>query len=307
MLTLKEFLTTLNCCAEQHDSSEHARTVEQMPVWKNGAHGWKMQEREKMTNNASAVSQDEDLHATVLPPPPEPWMPPKQPAAAEKVQPTIEDTPPAPAWYTILCCSSAQDRFSGPSVSPRTYFIAVDRSGGASVGLAFDVLDESRCVISQVKPEGLIADWNKTASPSQVVSPGDHISEINGISGNGREIASKLMDWSSKMRLTIHRPQMINVKLAKKGKMLGVSMAAHDAAKSDEDTGTSTKMLLITAVYPNGAVKSWNDESANKVKVAAGDRIVSVNGLTDQQTMLQTLKTSEELDMHIMSWKLNGS
>lgn len=282
--TLFQQLLDKLCCTDRQNASESAKTVEQMPVWSHGAHGWKMLEVQKATDGSPspdesiqtlpvAARQDSDDSQRY-------WQP-KVPTAPDKPQPKLEG-PEETTWGGACCCAPSF-RYTGPNFMPDTYFMAIDRTNGASVGLAFDVLDETRCVIAQVKPHGLVADWNKTATPSQVVQAGDFIQEVNGIPGNGREIASKLLDWTSKMRLKIKRPRTISVKFAKKGKVLGVSMGAHDRAKANDDAGTD--VLLITAVNPNGALQAWNDDPANTAKVSAGDRIISVNGVTKQQPM----------------------
>lgn len=311
---LTGWFTKLSCCADQQNNTESARSVEQMPVWTNGAHGWQLQEQNAQEANVKVAAQPSAGAASRAG---------AGGAAAEHQAPTETDTggaywqPTAAqlgegakieevvAQKTIsfgFCCSLCPPTStpSSPSFMPSSFFIALDRSNGDAVGLAFDVLDEARCIISEVKPQGLVAEWNRTATPSQLVKPGDHIAEINGKAGNGREIASKLMDWASKMRLRLHRPKTFHVKFSKKGKVLGVSLAAHDTSKASGEAATD--VLLITAVNEGGAVAAWNKEGSSSDKVTAGDRIIQVNGKTSQTGMLEGLKTSEEVDMIVISW-----
>lgn len=307
---LTGWFTKLSCCADQQNNTESARSVEQMPVWTNGTHGWQLQEKD---------SQEANVKFATRPPVSAPG-----PSATDQVpaengsgtaywQPTASDFHSGGALIEEavanktstsfgFCCSLCPPTTTpgAPSFMPSSFFIALDRSHGDAVGLAFDVLDEARCIISEVKPQGLVAEWNRTASPSQLVKPGDHIAEINGKPGNGREIASKLMDWASKMRLRLQRPKTFHVKFSKKGKVLGVSLAAHDTSKPSGEAATD--VLLITAVNEGGAVAAWNKEGSSSDKVSAGDRIIQVNGKTNQTGMLEGLKTSEEVDMVVISW-----
>eukprot|EP00930_Biecheleria_cincta_P043383 TRINITY_DN29797_c0_g1_i1.p1 TRINITY_DN29797_c0_g1~~TRINITY_DN29797_c0_g1_i1.p1 ORF type:complete len:318 (-),score=63.05 TRINITY_DN29797_c0_g1_i1:68-1021(-) len=306
---LPGWFTKLSCCADQQNNTESARSVEQMPVWSNGAHGWQLQERDAQEANVKVAAKPSVGAGGA---PAEHQVPTETDTGGAYWQPTAADLGGGAAQIEEVvahkttsfgfCCSLCPPTStpSSPSFMPSSFFIALDRSSGDAVGLAFDVLDEARCIISEVKPQGLVAEWNRTASPSQLVKPGDHIAEINGKPGNGREIASKLMDWASKMRLRLQRPKTFHVKFSKQGKVLGVSLAAHDTSKAAGEAATD--VLLITAVNEGGAVAAWNREGSSSDKVGAGDRIIQVNGKTNQTGMLEGLKTSEEVDMIVISW-----
>lgn len=310
---LTGWFTKLSCCADQQNNTESARSVEQMPVWTNGTHGWQLHEKNSPEANVKFATKPSAGAGGGAPgPAATDQVPAETGAGAAYWQPTAADfdaggakIEEAVAHKTTsygFCCSLCPPTTtpSSPSFMPSSFYIALDRSNGDAVGLAFDVLDEARCIISEVKPQGLVSEWNRTASPSQLVKPGDHIAEINGKPGNGREIASKLMDWASKMRLRLQRPKTFHVKFSKKGKVLGVSLAAHDTSKPSGEAATD--VLLITAVNEGGAVAAWNKEGSSSDKVTAGDRIIQVNGKTNQTGMLEGLKTYEEVDMVVISW-----
>merc|ERR1719265_2909482 len=66
----------------------------------------------------------------------------------------------------------------------------LDKSTGENLGLD-SVSDGVDRLITSIDHEGLVAAWN-SANPTEVVSEGDRIISVNGLSGNSKKILKEL-------------------------------------------------------------------------------------------------------------------
>jgi len=87
----------------------------------------------------------------------------------------------------------------------REFSVTVSKREGVRYGLRVRAIwaNGSCLFITEIKPDGAIAEWNRT-NPSQKVQVSDAIAAVNGISGNAQAMANELKHNSS-MEITIRR------------------------------------------------------------------------------------------------------
>eukprot|EP00931_Biecheleriopsis_adriatica_P079763 TRINITY_DN53106_c0_g1_i1.p1 TRINITY_DN53106_c0_g1~~TRINITY_DN53106_c0_g1_i1.p1 ORF type:complete len:256 (+),score=45.13 TRINITY_DN53106_c0_g1_i1:50-817(+) len=168
------------------------------------------------------------------------------------------------------------------------YSINVDRTGSGDLGLDLDLIDGERCLVSHVKPSGLVADWNKRAHKSEVVTAGDRLLFVDDACGSNVKELSSMLEGKKAMTLTFQHPCIIHAKLAKDGRPLGIVVSPSESG------------VLISKLSDEGAVPAWN--SRRKLKLESGSRIVSVNGCRDLFDILTQLKQADDLDVKAIDW-----
>lgn len=75
--------------------------------------------------------------------------------------------------------------------------ITIDRSASAdkSLGITVDPMDDKQLIIRNVKPVGLVEDYNsKQSDASLCLKTGDRIVEVNGIRGDARSMLMKCQE-----------------------------------------------------------------------------------------------------------------
>eukprot|EP00440_Ansanella_granifera_P046834 gb/GFBE01050714.1/.p1 GENE.gb/GFBE01050714.1/~~gb/GFBE01050714.1/.p1 ORF type:complete len:144 (+),score=48.51 gb/GFBE01050714.1/:1-432(+) len=80
------------------------------------------------------------------------------------------EAPKAPAAY--------QDKQKKPAEDE--YAVTLDKSGGQRLGIDVDHQDGLTLLVECIN-EGLVQDWNSTATEDRQVRVGDRITEVNGI------------------------------------------------------------------------------------------------------------------------------
>lgn len=172
--------------------------------------------------------------------------------------------------------------------------IILRRHGGRqgkkdSVGLDVDWGDMERLVITKVKANGLVADWNRD-NPAQPVSIGDSIVEVNGARGDAKSLLNEVKYSDAEvLSMVIQKHSLGNdlaaanvpevfsnlPRLRDKGDFrIAFLKRENDAFGVNVDFGDLRK-LVITSIKP-GLVATWNQENPAQT-VSIGDAIVQIN------------------------------
>lgn len=163
----------------------------------------------------------------------------------------------------------------------RTVFITSDKDSGGS-GMLLDLLDGCTATVAELG-SGAIMAWNDK-NPDGAIRVNDGIIEVNGVRGDARALATRLVEDVS-LCIVVHRPAESLVCVSQVGEPLGVDLAYVNTGRS----------LLITQVG-GGRVQAWNAShrgDASCKLVQEGDRIGGVNGYEGPaKQMLQRLKAA---------------
>lgn len=208
-----------------------------------------------------------------------------------------------PAWETLrdgpwaipqFCCLfGGTETSTAQEVLPSLYTAVLEREEGLVVGLTLDTATH-RCIVAAVDTRGLAATWNSKSRPSKAIGRGDWLIGVNGNKGSADELFRMLVDDGdpSPLTLTLKRAQVLRVDLTRKspGQPLGLIV------------GPKHNMLgvLVEEVHDEGVILDWN--SCSPIKIRVGDRILSVNGLTNKEHIVSVLKDSIELDLEVITW-----
>lgn len=208
-----------------------------------------------------------------------------------------------PAWESLrdgpwalpqFCCLfGGTETSTAQEVLPSLYTAVLEREEGLVVGLTLDTATH-RCIVAAVEARGLAATWNSKSRPSKVIGRGDWLIGVNGNKGSAEELFRMLADDGnpSPLTLTLKRAQVLRIDLTRKspGQPLGLIV------------GPKHNMLgvLVEEVHDEGVILDWN--SCSPIKIRPGDRILSVNGLTNKEHIVSVLKDSIELDLEVITW-----
>eukprot|EP00931_Biecheleriopsis_adriatica_P078057 TRINITY_DN51535_c0_g1_i1.p1 TRINITY_DN51535_c0_g1~~TRINITY_DN51535_c0_g1_i1.p1 ORF type:complete len:298 (+),score=56.93 TRINITY_DN51535_c0_g1_i1:114-896(+) len=259
---MQGMLAYLKCCVVQDGSK--VSDVQQMPVWDRGQHMWK---------NESGASQNVE------------WVPDEVP---ELVVDKKRDG-------TVLCCYHCTAAEDQRAERPMKYTAEIKKPEGsmAEVGLALDTSDPSRCVVSRVMPGGLAESWNLNAPRGSTINAGDLLVSINSRAAASSALAAIIADPPKMMTLDLQHPEIMNPKVFKTGRPLGLTVVASEDGASK---GVGLKITDVSA----GVVSEWAAE--RKLQLRVGARIVAVNGARTSKLMLHQLQTMESLDIKIIDW-----
>lgn len=207
----------------------------------------------------------------------------------QPVLPYYQDRRQAP-----VCClwSNPCSRYDLPS----TFFVTVGGTPGHSLGLTLDTFNPTRCIVADIKPQGLIADWNRYCQPQEVVKQGDLVLEVNGHNGTADEIWGKLQTEMQQPRIDIKmkRGKMLNVYLSKSpADLVGLGLDRHEEGLLG---------VQIVEVRPKSLIGEYNSNNTHRVKVF--DRIMSVNGHREHPSICRELKQAQTsiLNLEVLTW-----
>lgn len=149
------------------------------------------------------------------------------------------------------------------------YTVSFDSSLSQQIGLEFEILDPKNCLVSKVKDEGQVADWNNNAAQRERLKRYDCLRKVNGIGSHcsSKELVNMVSVCRGPVELTFERPTVLQLDVKRRGCKLGLAVAA-----SKSDLG-----LLVRGIDREGAVLNLNQ--VNDIDyIIAGDRIVTVDG-----------------------------
>ena len=176
------------------------------------------------------------------------------------------------------------------------FLVTLDCSPGKPSGIGVDVSDPECCLVSRLTSDSAVEDWNLKCPKHCVVKPWCRIMRIGGKVLDSDQIREKLLQNVIQV-ITMECPRELAVCLRKRpGQTLGI----------DISHSLNTLGLLIKSVNPEGLVPEWNSANPHSA-VKAGDRITSVDGISDARKMIELLKSSGEIHFKVLSWTVSPS
>lgn len=150
--------------------------------------------------------------------------------------------------------------------SNRDFLVTIDKRDGQKLGIGLDIeMSKGTTLLVSGVQGGSVLAWNDSHVGSEV-KRGDRIVEVNGISGDARQLIEAL-NASHELSIRLRRPELFTVILRTDGEEARLGLVLKYVP------GGAT--LLVSDVHP-GLVKDWNQNSA-KYTVEKGDRILRVN------------------------------
>lgn len=157
--------------------------------------------------------------------------------------------------------------------------------GNEPLGLCLDLSDSMTLYIGRVSDSTTLPayTYNVQVPPEKRLKEGDYILEVNGKKGRAKDLADAIRIGGKRLELKVRRPTHMQHKVKKHGQSLGL----------DLQFAKQGGVLSICKVL-DGAVKTAG------VDIAAGDRIIRVNGReakTDE--LLSMMSESVEPDLTV--------
>ncbi|CAK9008003.1 unnamed protein product [Durusdinium trenchii] len=180
------------------------------------------------------------------------------------------------------------------------FTVQLDLTGAPGLGLEVDWADGKTLLIKSVKATGAVPNWNSASDASKRIHANDRVLSINGTSGDPKAmlaVCKKDKKLSLLVRTGSSAPITSAVQTAVQtaadtGKAgtsapvpkffefnVTVDMSFHTRLGLDVDWANS-KSLYVRHLQA-GAVEEWNRQHPAHLSVHAGDRIVSVNGFSE--------------------------
>lgn len=185
---------------------------------------------------------------------------------------------------------------------PAEFTIDLDLTGAPGLGLEVDWADGKTLLIKSVKAEGAVPSWN-LQRPELPILAKDRVLSINGTSGDPKAMLA-VCKKQKKLALLVRNgsaagsiTSAVQTAVAEQGKAaksapkffefnVTVDMSFHTQLGLDVDWANG-KSLYVRHLQGSGAVEEWNRQHPAHLAVHAGDRIVAVNGFSeDAQGML---------------------
>lgn len=181
---------------------------------------------------------------------------------------------------------------SGPE-----FYIVVDRSSGADLGIEVEHYTEAVLMVMAINP-GLIKDWN-TSNPRQKMEEQDVIVGANDASGDVEKILGECRK-KKPLRLSVRRPTIKPKKLQTVELQYKISLDKSKGAKLGIDVNHEEGKELFIESIEEGLVNKWNKEHPEQ-QVLVEDRIIEVNGVSgDVKLLLNECMKDEVLEMKLI-------
>lgn len=195
-------------------------------------------------------------------------------------------------------------------MAPGEFVVDIQASEGLDLGLIVTFPYKTYGVVKSVE-NGLVSQWNGENPSEKQVQVGDHIVEINGVSGP----PGAMMEASKRERkmLVVRRP--LNSTTESKAELPDLPSSCQSAVvpepgtleftvelhASEGSTALGLSILnrnnsIFVKAIGTGLVSQWNADTAPERHVRVGDQITSINGCSgDTISMLKALKEETKI------------
>eukprot|EP00405_Crypthecodinium_cohnii_P017617 CAMPEP_0206446222 /NCGR_PEP_ID=MMETSP0324_2-20121206/16002_1 /ASSEMBLY_ACC=CAM_ASM_000836 /TAXON_ID=2866 /ORGANISM="Crypthecodinium cohnii, Strain Seligo" /LENGTH=236 /DNA_ID=CAMNT_0053914641 /DNA_START=74 /DNA_END=784 /DNA_ORIENTATION=- len=193
--------------------------------------------------------------------------------------------PPADEVKPVEAPVKTEERKAAPDSAEavKTFVANVTKpTQDAALGWHLDVLDQRHLFICRLitTSNTPLEKYNSTVSSNLQIREGDYVTAVDGVSGSAEKM-SEAMKKSDNLSITVARPHLFTKTISKNNMALGL----------DLKYGPGGSSLLLEGVR-EGAIKNSTSE------VKAGDRIVSVNGITGTPYILmQAIQDAANLEI----------
>lgn len=200
----------------------------------------------------------------------------KEQPSGEVKAPAVEDTknsaPPLP-------------------VSRRRIVEVLKSSDAEALGMTLDSCDGASLVVESIYPECRMANHNaeNQANPSQLISIGDRITALNGITGNISLILGRFRT-DTRLKLEVETPKVIEMSSPVSAKSHGLDLGVDKRKKT-----------IYVKSIGEGCVKDWCANHGQEI--SRGDRIVEVNGIAGSaEAVRDEIQTLGQQAARVVIW-----
>lgn len=134
-------------------------------------------------------------------------MPFKEPEAVNEQEPEpVKETEPVKDPEPVVEPATVEEPVKAPESEPvaDTFVVEVEKKDGDKVGIRLRYTEgETKLYIKEVY-EGIIMTYNATAAADKVVSGGDEIVDVNGVTGKPDEMQNTLVK-DAKLRIVFRK------------------------------------------------------------------------------------------------------
>lgn len=144
--------------------------------------------------------------------------------------------------------------------------------------------------VAEVK-RGAVDDFNQL-NPLRTIQPHDMVLQMGDAKGT-EAILAKMAAPLRDVKLTVHRPRRMQVKLRKEAKSsLGIKVILKEMCPG----------AVISDVNPTGLLGKWNAKNPSDA-IAVSDRLLAVNGLTElKESLAEDLTNETELELTFLKY-----
>jgi len=179
-----------------------------------------------------------------------------------------------------------------PNVTPVTFVVSVDNLEKGDLGLSFHQAGKY-LLVSKISA-GPIKDWNKEKEDAALekVKVMDRVVKINGEALPRFDMFSKIFQFGL-IELTIERPRLLGVKVAKYRKALGVELL----------TWPGSPGVTITGIK-DGLVTDFNKAASDEMKIKVDDVVIALDDdvTMDGETIMAKMKELNSYNMTVRSY-----
>lgn len=171
-----------------------------------------------------------------------------------------------------------------------SFTVLVPAKRHATLGLELDTSGAHGPTVAEVK-KGAMDDFNQL-NPLRTILPHDMVVQMGDAKGT-KAILAKMAAPLHDVKLTLHRPRRMQVKLRKEAKSsLGIKLIIKEMCPG----------AVITEVKPTGLVGKWNAKNPSDA-IGVSDRLLAVNGLTElKETLAEDLTNETELELTFLKY-----
>lgn len=171
-----------------------------------------------------------------------------------------------------------------------SFTVLVPAKRHATLGLELDTSGAHGPTVAEVK-RGAVDDFNQL-NPLRTIQPHDMVLQMGDAKGT-EAILAKMAAPLRDVKLTVHRPRRMQVKLRKEAK----STLAFKVILKEMCPGA-----VISDVNPTGLLGKWNAKNPSDA-IAVSDRLLAVNGLTElKESLAEDLTNETELELTFLKY-----
>lgn len=181
---------------------------------------------------------------------------------------------------------------------PTSIHLRVKCSPGSKLGITMDMCDHDLCLVSALKTEGCVPEWNASCPKGQDIQVFHRLISVNSQTKKTKEMVKMILHTLATgglLTMQFTPPYSFEAKITRDTRFRSLGMETFMAKH---------QYLAITAFQAQGALIDWNTRSAGDVeKISTLSRIIAVNGQASTgEEMMQKMSSLEEMQLTVLNW-----
>eukprot|EP00930_Biecheleria_cincta_P089447 TRINITY_DN78753_c0_g1_i1.p1 TRINITY_DN78753_c0_g1~~TRINITY_DN78753_c0_g1_i1.p1 ORF type:complete len:281 (-),score=59.35 TRINITY_DN78753_c0_g1_i1:89-880(-) len=175
--------------------------------------------------------------------------------------------------------------------------LQVNCSPESKLGVTMDMSDEDLCIVSVVKPEGLVQAWNMSCAKGQDIQVFHRLTRVNGVKAKTKEMVKMILSLMSSggfLHMEFTPPSPFVAKINRNNGFWSLGLESYMAKR---------QYLAIKGFQDQGALLDWNRTANDHERIGILSRIIALNGTPlSGEEILERMANLDDMELTVLNW-----